>query len=123
MHAYMVSYMYANGKVLNYVYTNGRVLRYVYIYINLVFIYVYTNGKVLRYVYVYICLHICAHNWCSALLYVYQWKRAQLYTTPDFFSMDIQAKAAGHGRLAAAVVSMGDHKCLWAAVIYFWSLL
>ena len=31
MHAYMVSYMYANGKVLNYVYTNGRVLRFVYI--------------------------------------------------------------------------------------------
>ena len=29
MHAYMVSYMYANGKVLNYVYTNGRVLRFV----------------------------------------------------------------------------------------------
>ena len=59
---------------------------------------------------------------CFAI-YVCQWKRAQLYTTPDFFSMDIQAKAAGHGRLAAAVVSKGDHKCLWAAVIYFWSLL
>ena len=70
--------------------------------------------------YMYICLHICAHNWYSALLYVWQWKRAQLYTTPDF-SMDIQGCWAW--RLAAVVVGKGDHICLWAAVIYFWSLL
>ena len=70
MHAYTISYMYANGKVLNYVYTNGRVLRYVYIYINFgssfmctqmvecsgmcicifVFIFVHKTGAVLCYV-------------------------------------------------------------------------
>ena len=33
------------------------------------------------------------------------------------------SKAAGHRGLAAAVVGKGDHICLWAAVIYFWSLL
>ena len=85
----------------------------------LVFIYVYTNGRVLRYVYVYLSSYLCTQLvQCFAICLPME--RAQLYTTPDF-SMDIQGCWAI--RLAASVAGKGDHNCLWAAVIYFWSLL